>query len=405
MLTCRVCRGKTLHKFLSLGPMPLANRFLREDQLSTPEPYYPLDVYLCSACGLVQLGYIVAPEILFKDYLYLTGTSKPMEAHFRGLAQDLIQRFVASSGGLVVDIGSNDGTLLQNFQKYNMETLGIEPADNIARLAVSRGIETLNEFFQEKLADSVRVQRGQAKVILATNVLAHVHDLDSFLRAVSCLLADDGIFAIEVPYLVDMLNRMEFDTIYHEHLSYFAVRPLVTLFSRFGMGIVEVQRISVHGGSLRIYVQKSVHPLPPSAIKLLKIEREAKLDLLQTYQKFADEVGQVREALLSLLETLKSRGATIAGYGAPAKGNILLNYCKIDTDILDYTSDTTPFKQGRYTPGMHIPVFPESHFREVSPDYALLLAWNYADEILKKEERYRQAGGKFIVPIPWPHIV
>jgi len=328
-----------------------------------------------------------------------------MKAHFAGLAQDLMHRFGMPSEALVVDIGSNDGTLLENFQKHNMETLGIEPADNIAELAVSRGIETLNDFFNESFARRICAERGQAKVLLATNVFAHVHDLEDLLRGVSCLLADDGIFAIEVPYLVDMLSNLEFDTIYHEHLSYFAVHPLVTLFSRFGMGIVEVERISVHGGSLRIYVQKSADSSSPSVAELLELEAELGLGSLEPYQKFAEEVAQVRGELVSLLQALKTQGARIAGYGAPAKGNVLLNYCKIGTDILDYATDTTPFKQGRYTPGMHIPVFPESRFHEIPPDYALLLAWNYADEILRKEEGYRRAGGKFIIPIPKPRLV
>lgn len=386
--------------------MPLANRFLREDQLSMPEPYYPLDVYYCNTCGLVQLGFTVPPEVLFKDYRYLTGTSEPMKAHFARLAEDLIQRFNVFPGGLVVDIGSNDGTLLKNFQKRNMVTLGVEPADNIAEWARSRGIETLNDFFSERVAHKLCAERGQAKVILATNVFAHVHDLEDFLRGINCLLADDGIFVIEVPYLVDLLNNLEFDTIYHEHLSYFAVHPLVTLFSRFSMGIVDIDRISVHGGSLRIYVRKSADSLSSSSVnELLKLETEAKLDSLDTYRKFAEGVALVREDLLSLLKALKAQGARIAGYGAAAKGNTLLNYCKIGTDILDYITDTTPFKQGRYTPGMHIPVFPENRFHQASPDYALLLAWNYADEILQKEEEYRQAGGKFIVPIPKPRPV
>jgi len=402
---CSICRSRTLHKFLSLGPIPLANSFLREDQLSAPEPHYPLDVCFCSTCGLVQLAHVVDPEILFKDYAYLTSTSKPMEAHFAKLAEDIIWRFNVPPGSLVVDIGSNDGTLLHSFQKYDMKTLGIEPAANVAKLAVSRGIETRNDFFDERLARRLCAERGQAKVISATNVFAHVADLEGFTRGVTHLLAEDGIFAIEVPYLVDMLKRLEFDTIYHEHLRYFAVQPLVTLFSRLGMGIVEVQHIGVHGGSIRVYVQKSPCSLSSRKAELLKLEAEAKLGSLKTYQKFAEEVGGMKESLLSLLKSLKAQGAIIAGYGATAKGNTLLNYCNIGTDILDYISDTTPFKQGRYTPGMHIPVFPESHFHESPPDYALLLAWNYAGKILQKEVVYRQAGGRFILPLPKPQLV
>lgn len=404
-LACHICQNKKLHKFLSLGPIPLANSFLQQDQLSVSEPYYPLDVCYCSNCGLVQLAQVIAPEILFKNYAYLTGTSEPMKAHFAGLAEDIIKKFSPPSGALVIDIGSNDGTLLQNFQRYNMRVLGIEPATNVAKLASLRGTETLNDFFNESLAHKICSEKGQPRIILATNVLAHVADLESLLRGVNRLLASDGVFVIEVPYLVDMLSKVEFDTIYHEHLRYFAVRPLVTLFSKFDMGIADVEHISVHGGSLRVYVQKFIHSLPSSVTELLDLETEAKIDSLETYQKFAEDISRIKEELLSLLKALKNQGAKIAGYGAPAKGNILLNYCQIGMDILDYVTDTTPFKQGRYTPGMHIPVFPESHFHEFPPDYALLLAWNYADEILREEERYRQAGGRFIVPIPRPQIV
>lgn len=405
MLACRICGDKTLHKFLSLGPMPLANGFLREHQLSGPEPSYPLDVCFCGTCGLVQLGYVVASEIMFTDYPFLTSASEPARLHFAELAEDVIQRFSIPLGSLVVDIGSNDGTLLQNFQKHGMKALGVEPATNIAKLAASRGIETINDFFSQRVAEVICAERGQAKVITATNVFAHVHDLESLLRGVNYLLADDGVFTIEVPYLVDLLDKLEFDTIYHEHLSYFAVRPLITLFAKFGIGIVEVQRISHAGGSLRLCVQRSAQSPSSSVAELLKLEAEVRLDLLETYYKFGEGVEQVKGTLLSLLKSLKGQGVSIAGYGAPAKGNVLLNYCKIGTDILDYIIDTTPFKQGCYTPGMHIPVFPESRFHETPPDYTLLLAWNYANEILRKEETYRKAGGKFIVPIPKPHLV
>ena len=405
MPTCHICQSKKLHRFLSLGPIPLANSFLQPNQLGVTEPYYPLDVCFCSNCGLVQLAQVITPEILFKDYAYLTGTSEPMKAHFAKLAESIIERFSLTEGNLVLDIGSNDGTLLENFQRYGMRVLGIEPATNVAKLALLRGVETLDDFFDEGLARRICLDRGQPRVILGTNVLAHVADLEGFLRGVNHLLANDGVFVIEVPYLVDMLSKVEFDTIYHEHLRYFAVRPLVTLFSKFGMGIVDVEGVNVHGGSLRVYVQKFIRSLPSSGTKLLSLETEAKVDSLETYQKFAEDVSRIKEELLSLLKALKNRGAKITGYGAPAKGNILLNYCKIGTDILDYITDTTPFKQGCYTPGMHIPIFPESHFHEFLPDYALLLAWNYADEILQKEHEYRQAGGKFIVPIPRLQIV
>jgi len=403
--TCRVCGSEKLHKFLSLGPTPLANSFLRENQLEEVEPYYPLDVYFCSNCYLVQLLDVVSPEVLFKEYAYVTGASKPMQAHFTGLVEDVIQNFKISEDGLIVDIGSNDGTLLQCFSKLGLQTLGIEPASNIARLAEAKGIQTVNEFFNEKCAVKIHEEHGNADVILATNVFAHSDDLGGFVRGVKRLLSDNGVFVIEVPYLLNLLNNLEFDTVYHEHLSYFAVHPLVYLANKFGMDVVDVKQVPVHGGSIRIFMQKSGRQRSKNVVHLSSIERRAKLDSLKTYLKVANEVTLLREKLVQLLKVLKNEGNKITGYGATAKGNTLLNYCKIGTDILDYINDTTPFKQGCHTPGMHIPVVPEEKFHENPPDYALLLAWNYADEILQKESEYRQKGGKFILPIPEPKVV
>lgn len=402
---CRICKEKTLQQFLSFGPMPLANGFLREEQLDLHEPSYPLDVCFCPTCGLVQLRHAVAPEILFKEYAYLTSASEPARLHFAKLAEEVIQKFSVPPNSLVIDIGSNDGTLLQSFQRYGMRSLGIEPASNVAEVAVSRGIDTVNDFFSERLAHRLRSERVPAKIITATNLFAHVHDLDSLLRGVNYLLSEDGIFVIEVPYLIDMLEKLEFDTIYHEHLSYFSVRPLVTILTRFNMNIVEVERISSAGGSIRIYIEKSAPGLSSTVNSLLKLEREKGIESIEVYQKFSQEIHHIKETLLEILHSLKARGASIAGYGAAAKGNILLNCCEIGADVLDYIVDTTPFKQGSYSPGMHIPICPESRFREEPPDYALLLAWNYADAIIAKEAEYHRAGGRFIVPIPKPRLV
>ena len=402
---CRVCGSEKLHKFLSLGPTPLANNFLGEEQLDEAELYYPLDVYFCSNCYLVQLLDVVSPEVLFKEYAYVTGASKPMQAHFTGLAEDVIKNFKISKNSLVVDIGSNDGTLLQCFSKFGLRMLGIEPASNIARLAEANGISTLNEFFDEESAVKLRKEYGSADIITATNVFAHVDNLESILSGINHLLSNNGVFIIEFPYLLNLLNNMEFDTIYHEHLSYFAVYPLIYLFRTFGMDIVDVKQIPIHGGSIRVFVQRSPKKQSQNVTKLLLMEQEDTLDSLKTYTKFAERVALVKEKLVKLLKTLKNDGARITGYGATAKGNTLLNYCEIGTDILDYITDTTPFKQGCYTPGMHIPIFPEERFHGDPPDYALLLAWNYADAILQKEQEYRQKGGKFILPIPEPKVI
>jgi SAM-dependent methyltransferase len=403
--TCRVCGSEKLHKFLSLGPTPLANSFLRKNQLYNAEDFYPLDVYFCDNCYLVQLLDVVSPEVLFKEYAYITGASKPMQAHFTGLAEDVIENFKIRKDSLVVDIGSNDGTLLQCFSKFGLRMLGIEPASNIAQLAEANGIPTVNEFFEENCAVNVYKEYGSADIITATNVFAHVDNLESIISGINRLLSTEGVFIIEVPYLSNLLNNMEFDTIYHEHLSYFAIHPLVYLFQKFGMEVVDVKQIPIHGGSIRVFVQRSPKQQSQNVTKLLSMEREAKLNSLKTYMKFAENVTLVKEKLVKLLKRLKNEGTRITGYGATAKGNTLVNYCKIGPDILDYITDTTPFKQGHYTPGMHIPIFPEEKFHENPPDYALLLAWNYANEILQKESKYRQNGGKFILPIPEPEVI
>ncbi len=406
MSRCRICGSETLKKFLSLGPSPLANNFRTAQQLQQPEPYFPLDVWFCDRCWLVQLVDVVPPGTLFGEYAYLTGASQPMRLHFAGLAADLVQRFRLPRESLVVDIGSNDGIFLEQAQGHGLRGLGVEPAANVVAVAQERGVETLNAFFNMEVAKHIVREKGLAKVVVATNVFAHVHDLDGFVAAVVQLLAEDGVFVIEVPYVVDMLDRLEFDTIYHEHLSYFGMRPLTLLFDRFEMQVTHVSRLKVHGGSIRVYAQRPRDPAPSPAVSELVAQETAQgLGALGTYAQFAQRVHALKNELVDLLHHLKARGARIVGYGAPAKGNTLLNFCKIGTEILDYVIDTTPIKHGRYTPGMHIPVFPEQRFHKESPDYALILAWNYADEILEKEKAFRQRGGKFIIPIPRPTLV
>lgn len=402
---CRICGNTKLDKFLSLGPTPLANNFLKPDQLNREELYYPLDVYFCNKCHLIQLLDIVPPEVMFKDYAYITGASKPMELHFAGLTKDVSTNFKVNKDSLVVDIGSNDGTLLQYFSKIGLRVLGIEPASNIAQIARKRGISTINKFFSKDCALEIYKKYGFADVILATNVFAHVDNLENILYGIDYLLSKDGLFVIEVPYLINLLDNIEFDTIYHEHLSYFSTYPLVYLFRKFGMKIVDIKQIPIHGGSIRIFVKRSTKKQSQNVSKFLLMEQNAELDSIKTYTKFTKKVDLVKERLVKLLKTLKNEETRITGYGATAKGNTLLNYCKIGPDILDYISDTTAYKQGRYTPGMHIPIFPEEKFHKDIPNYSLLLAWNYADAILQKEQKYRRKGGKFILPLPDPKII
>jgi SAM-dependent methyltransferase len=355
----------------------------------------------------MQLSHVVSPNIMFGDYVYIPSTSKTLINHFAELANKTVEKFNLPEGSLVVDIGSNDGTLLKFFKIHKVKVLGIEPATNIAKLAEASGIETINDFFGQRTALKVVDDKGKAKVITGTNVFAHVNDLDDFLKGIDILLEDNGIFIIEVPYLPDLLEKIEFDTIYHEHLSYFSIKPLATLFEKFKMEIFDVERIGIHGGSIRVFVKRASAPGPvsESVTNLLALEQERGLDSIETYLTFATEVASIKERLIELLKRLKSEGKRIVGYGAAAKGNILLNYCKIGTDILDYIVDNIPYKQGRYTPGMHIPVVPEERITQDRPDYALILAWNFAKEIMAKQQKYRELGGQFILPIPNPQII
>lgn len=402
---CRVCKNRTLYKFLKLGPTPPANSILKQEQLLLKETFYPLDIYLCPECSLVQLKDVVSPKTLFTDYVYLTGMAMTMKQHFHLLAVEVVNDFNLSKDDLVIDIGSNDGTLLKGFRHLGIKTLGIEPSTNIALIAKREGIETINDFFSVGVAKKIVQSKGHAQVITGTNVFAHINDLDGTLQAVDNLLTSDGIFIIEVPYLVDLLSKTEFDTMYHEHLSYFSLRSLVTLFKRFNLELFDVKRIPVHGGSIRCYVRRVPSEIKSSVHQLLSLEKDLKLGIVDTYLEFATKVKNTRIQLTSFLKRLKEEGNGIIGYGATAKGNTLLNYCKIGTEILDYIIDNTPFKQGLYTPGMHIPIMHPNRLVKDMPDYVLLLAWNYLDEILEKEQKYRELGGKFIVPLPEPKIV
>ena len=402
---CRICDSTRLYAFLELGPQPPANSFLSKDQLLTEERFYPLTIYFCEDCGLVQLRDIISPEVLFKHYVYLTGMSQTMKEHFYSVAAEIVEDFNLGKNDLVIDIGSNDGSLLNGFKQLGTQTLGIEPATNVALIAEANGIETINDFFSFDVSNNIIEKKGHAKVIIGTNVFGHVNDLHEFLKVVDSLLAHDGIFIVEVPYLIDLLSNTEFDTIYHEHLSYFSVRPLVTLFKRFNMELFNVKRVKVHGGTIRCYIRKEATEINESVHSLLRLEEDLKLGLRKTYSEFGDKTKQIRIKLNDLLSELKNKGCRIVGYGASAKGNVLLNYCKIGTDILDYVLDNTPLKQGLFTPGTHIPVQPPSRLLQDTPDYVLVLAWNHLNEILMKEQEYRKFGRKFIVPIPEPRII
>ena len=407
--TCRICGGTQLDKILSLGSTPLANSFLKKEELQNEEPFYPLEVGLCATCSLVQLLDIVSPEIMFRNYVYVSSTSPSFIAHFRSFASHVVERFDLRKGSLVIDVGSNDGILLRPFQEKGMRVLGIDPAENLAKLATENGIETLPRFFNPAVAREVLARYGNAMVITANNVFAHVNNIKEFMEAVRIVIDSDGVFIFEVPYLGDLYGQNLFDTIYHEHLSYFAVKPLMYFFSQQQLRIFDIEKVSSHGGSLRVFVKRKISQKPEtlsaSVAKYLQQERELKLDSLPTWEQFSNKIILNKEKLKEMLRRMKSEGKRIAGYGAPAKGNTLLNYFEIGNGILDYIADDSSFKQGLYTPGTHIPVVEPARLNSDRPDYLLILAWNFAEQIMSKLGAYKEAGGKFIIPVPETRII
>lgn len=403
---CRICSSTNLFEFLSLGKMPIPNGFLTKEDLKKPEPHYPLGTVVCENCWLVQLNYVVPAEIMFKNYLYIPSTSTTMLCHFKNLADDIIKDFCLTSNDLVIDIGSNDGSLLGYFKEHEIKVLGIDPASNLTQIANLKGINTINSFFTEELSKKIGDRFGKAIIITATNVVAHINELHNFISGINQLLDKNGTFITEFPYLVDLLDKNEFDTIYHEHLSYLSVRPLVELFKQHGMYIYNVKKVPVHGGSIRIYVCKkgAKYRVKPIVGAFIKEELLRKLNKTESYEDFGRRVKVIRRDLKSFLKRIKSQGKTIVGYGASAKGNILLNYCKIGTELIDYIVDSIFYKQGRFTPGTHIPIYPETRLEKDTPHYALLLAWNFSEEIIRKQTKYREMGGQFIITIPYLRI-
>jgi SAM-dependent methyltransferase len=400
---CRAC-GSSLEPIMSFGDTPLADRLITADRLTAPRFIAPLNLALCTACALVQITHTVEPEILFGgDYPYFSSVSASLLEHSRQNALELIERRALHAGSLVVELASNDGYLLRNFVGKGIPTLGIDPARGPAEAARKAGVPTLSAFFSRELAVQLRAEGG-ADVIVANNVLAHVADLGGFVDGIRILLKDDGVAVIEVPYLIDLVQHCEFDTIYHQHLCYFSVTALDALFRRHGLFLNDLRHLWIHGGSLRLFVER-VENVQPSVRMAMEEERRQGVHTPAFYNRFSRAVERVRDVLMSNLHALKSQGRRIAGYGAAAKANTLLAYCGIDRRHLDYIADLNAFKHGRFMDGNHVPIVPPSRLLEDRPDYVLLLSWNFAKEILQQQRQYVAQGGKFIVPLPEYQVI
>ncbi len=386
---------------LSLGETPLANALLTEEQLDQPEPRWPLELAWCPDCSLVQITETVPPETLFREYAYLSSFSDTMVQHARRIAEQMTDAEELSADSLVVEIASNDGYLLQWYKQRGVPVLGIEPARNIARVAeVEKGIPTISEFFGRDLSAQLAESGQQADVIHANNVLAHVPDLNGVVAGFATLLKPTGVVVVEAPYLKDLIDHVEFDTIYHEHLCYFSLTALDRLFRRHGLEIVDVERVPIHGGSLRIFARHHDARGVGASVRKLLAEEATWACRSESYRDFGQRVEQLRRELTDLIGSLKSDNKRIAVYGASAKGSTLLNYFGIGVDSLDYVVDRSTIKQGRYTPGTRLKIHDPDKLSSDQPDYCLLLTWNFVDEILAQQKKYRDQGGKFIIPIP-----
>ncbi len=396
---CRICKSKRLTKFLDFGRQPLANSFIKERSDFAREKKYPLAVFFCHDCNLVQLRHVVDKKELFSEYIYFTSGMPRISNHFREYAQDVIERFLEPDD-FVIEIASNDGILLKFFKDNNFRILGIDPAANIAKVAESLGVKTDVAFFSQKKAVEILKKHGQAKVILANNVVAHINDHHDLAAGINVLLDKDGVFIFEAPYLVDMFQNLTYDTIYHEHLSFLAVRPLIHLFGQFYLEFFDIEIHPVQGQSIRGFVcRQGTRPISPRVKKLVDLELKMGFNKVNTYKELAKKIKAQKNNLVGILKALKKKGHNIAAYGAPAKGNTMLNFCKIDNKMIDYAIEDLPVKQNLYTPGMHIPTISRAQAEDKLPDYFLMLAWNYSKAILEKEKNFLKQGGKFIIPV------
>lgn len=404
-MKCEICSSSNLYEVLDLGHQPPSDAFLSEEELNKEEIFYPLKVFFCEDCKLVQLNYAVDPKILFTDrYVYTSSSNKPLLIHMKALAEKFSKILDLQENNLVIDIASNDGALLQEFAKRNVKILGVDPA-SVAEIAIKKGIPTIKDFFNENLAHSILQNYGKAKLITGLSLIPHAKELVSLINGVKILLEDNGVFLTESHYIVDLIEKLQYDAIYHEHLRYYSVTALVNLFKRFDMDVFYAERIPMHGGEIRILAcKKGVYPISDSVRDLLEMEKNTNLNSRETFDNLRKKVNDNKTKLNAILHDIKSKGQRIVGIGAPAKGTTLLNFCKIDSSKLDYLVETSELKLGKYSPGMHIKILPESKLFEDQPEYALLLSWNIKEDIIPKL-RENGYNGRIIIPNPEPEVL
>jgi SAM-dependent methyltransferase len=402
--SCRFCAEPLRVTFADLGMSPLSNAFLTAEHLGKRESFYPLHVWVCEKCLLVQLEQFEPPERIFTDeYAYFSSYSDSWLAHSRAYVEEMIRRFGFGAKHLAVEIASNDGYLLQYFVQRGVPVLGIEPAANCAEAAAKKGVPSVVKFFGTQTADDLVSQGKRADLLLGNNVLAHVPDLNDFVQGMKRLLGPAGVVTMEFPHLLNLIEQNQFDTIYHEHFSYFSWLAVERVFARHGITLFDVEELPTHGGSLRIYgrhAEDASRPVGPRVGALKEKERRAGLERIETYEAFDERVRRTKRRLVEFLVKAKNQGKRIAGYGAPAKGNTLLNYCGVRSDFIEFTVDRSPHKQGRYLPGVHIPILSPDALKDAKPDYVLILPWNLKDEIVEQVGYIREWGGRFVVPIP-----
>ncbi|BCA79486.1 class I SAM-dependent methyltransferase [Desulfuromonas sp. AOP6] len=400
---CRFCQEPLEHTFVDLGMSPLCESYIAPEQRNRMEPFYPLHVYVCSNCFLVQLEQYVSAEDIFTEYAYFSSYATDWLKHAEAYVEMVLQRFALGSSSQVVEVASNDGYLLQYFLPHGVPVLGVEPARNVAAVALEKGIPTRTLFFGEATARDLAAEGQKADLLIGNNVLAQVPDLNDFVRGLKTLLKPGGVITLEFPHLVRLIEESQFDTIYHEHFSYFSLITVEKILAAHGLTLFDVEELTTHGGSLRIFARHAEdhsRPVSQAVDDLRKRETDFGIPQIATYQAFSEKVKETKRKLLDFLITAKRDGKVVVGYGAPGKGNTLLNYCGIRTDFLDYTVDRNPYKQGKFLPGTHIPIFTPEKIWETKPDYVLILPWNFKDEIVQQMAGIRSWGGRFVIPIP-----